>query len=166
VPATVKVFLSGWNIYQFVPNLENKHLGRWITTTKHHLPDFRLVSSTLRLLVNTTAGQNTCSVLGKCERNVMQQAARVLALSTRGTIITTSVPFWLADVHHVVQIMTETTVFPIGCGFLIYRNLISVIPPSLQNFRHSYIDTKCRWKIKPQSLGILNISQTHAAIWR
>jgi len=42
--ATAKAFLYGWNFNKFDPNLENKHLKRWVTTTKHHLPDYSFVS--------------------------------------------------------------------------------------------------------------------------
>ena len=65
--ATAKAFLYGLNFGHFVPNLQNKHLERWITATKQHLPDYSLA---LRLAVNSTAGQNTCCVLNNCRTSV------------------------------------------------------------------------------------------------
>jgi len=41
---TAKAFLSVWNFNKFFPNLQNKYLERWITTTKQHIPDFSFVS--------------------------------------------------------------------------------------------------------------------------
>jgi len=145
------------------------YLSSWISHSKHFSPDESLTSLspiyrraiqngrsplqnttyliavllvlTLRLAVNTNAGQNTCSVFGNYQTNVMQQVNLYLALSTRRTIINTSVAFWLADVHDVVQTVTDTTVFPVRCGRLTYLNLISVISHSFQNFPHCHIQS-------------------------
>jgi len=123
------------------PLFTEQHISKFYHHNKTPPTWFQIDSFTLRLVVYNTAGQNTCSLFGNCQRSIMQQAARVLALSTTSTIIITAAQFWLADGHHVVQTVIEITVFPVMCGPLMYSNLISVISPSLQNFRLCHIQS-------------------------
>jgi len=106
--ATAKAFLFGWNVNQFVPNLQNKHLQRRITATKHHLPVCSFVNfntaSHCQQFSRTKLVFCAWQLSDKCH---WQQVATVLASSTESKIINFIVLFPLTEGRRVVQTVSS-----------------------------------------------------------
>ena len=163
--ATAKAFLYGWNFNKFGPNLQNKHLEWWITTTKHHVPDYSFVSFNIasRCWHYVTAKHVFC-VWQLSDKWQCQQVS-LLTLSARSI---QTILLWFSDwLRNIAwyRPWAETTVVAVGCGLLQYPNLISVISQSIQNLPHCHIySINLDGKYNRWACVFWNISQTQAAI--
>jgi hypothetical protein len=138
--ATKKAFLSGWNCKQFTPIYTSIYNSGSPRQNATYLIT-ALLGFSLRLALNTTAGQNTCSVFHSCRPSVTATGGRVLAFTPRSTIINTALVFWLGEGHHVVQTVGWDHRCTSWAWSLKYRNSISVSSPLFQNVQHYHVQS-------------------------
>jgi len=115
--ATAKTFLYGWKFNKFGLNLQNKHLQRWISTTKHHLPDYSFArfNTASRCQHHIRAKHVFCDWKppGKCQQTALccpsspEEQWSILLLCFH----------WPKDITW-YRPWAETTVAPVGCGLL------------------------------------------------